>query len=558
MRLRRAYCATLQHLSKGYKGIKGARKSITWAQTQLTAAVASRGYDAGRLGKHSIQPELNMKMIAPSPPRAVRILSVADAFSELSRMLRDLDALALRISLVTELDQLHRFVSSYTASSPAPGVVPRSFLRMLLSPDHRGDQIAGGLPMTAWIKASMTQYLIPDEALARPEAGVFVQRCAKVVFNYCLTLTYNAGRQRRRMVHAMEDWGQVQIQAERMDQHAFLVHDENGKGSLVSATGAFFSGWLLDHLILMVTRYLELGFQLRLYAGFEYSMIYWYWDYLLGVRINCQPTLFFPTSRAFQEQQLKKDKAAAAAKSNKKKGKADKGGDKVKKAPEASLEHLSLEAHQALCRGMFRLVAGLTRQGTYFIDPLSAASLPLRFHRRFSPVMRLEQPSALTYDHYLDSTDCSPYMPSDLFAASGESFAEAKAVCERLAHRLRDKTLGASPPELASLDEDQLESVRGLLRVAGYNHSLSVMLQTRAILLAQHPTLDPAQLPPLPTLPDVPKKETGTVLVPPLEGGEPSTLGTVLPCDAPRVTMSPYIAFDFTGCASFPCVVVTT
>lgn len=78
------------------------------------------------------------------------------------------------------------------------------------------------------------------------------------------------------------------------------------------------------------------------------------------------------------------------------------------------------------------------------------------------------------------------------------------------------------------------------------------------------------------------------MLVPPLEGGEPSTLGTVLPCDAPRVshlllrsrvtagadecrvlmlcagvcwaqvTMSPYIAFDFTGCASFPCVVVTT
>jgi len=43
----------------------------------------------------------------------------------------------------------------------------------------------------------------------------------------------------------------------------------------MSSTGAFFSGWLLDHLILMVTRYLELGFELRLYAGFEYSMIFW-------------------------------------------------------------------------------------------------------------------------------------------------------------------------------------------------------------------------------------------------------------------------------------------
>jgi hypothetical protein len=38
----------------------------------------------------------------------------------------------------------------------------------------------------------------------------------------------------------------------------------------------------------MMLRYLELGFQLRLYAGFEYSMLYWYLDYLLGVRLNCQ------------------------------------------------------------------------------------------------------------------------------------------------------------------------------------------------------------------------------------------------------------------------------
>ena len=34
---------------------------------------------------------------------------------------------------------------------------------------------------------------------------------------------------------------------------------------------------------MMLIRYLELGFELRLYAGIEYSMIYWYLDYLVSL-----------------------------------------------------------------------------------------------------------------------------------------------------------------------------------------------------------------------------------------------------------------------------------
>eukprot|EP00286_Rhodomonas_abbreviata_P012374 CAMPEP_0181340808 /NCGR_PEP_ID=MMETSP1101-20121128/30051_1 /TAXON_ID=46948 /ORGANISM="Rhodomonas abbreviata, Strain Caron Lab Isolate" /LENGTH=83 /DNA_ID=CAMNT_0023451997 /DNA_START=6 /DNA_END=254 /DNA_ORIENTATION=+ len=82
--------------------------------------------------------------MAPSPPRAVRILSILDAFAELQKQLLHLDSLCQRIPQVTELSQLERFVASYTSSSPAPGVVPRSFLRLLLSPDIKGEVVAGG------------------------------------------------------------------------------------------------------------------------------------------------------------------------------------------------------------------------------------------------------------------------------------------------------------------------------------------------------------------------------------------------------------------------------
>ena len=38
------------------------------------------------------------------------------------------------------------------------------------------------------------------------------------------------------------------------------------------------------------------GFELRLYAGIEYGMLHWYLDYLIGVRLNCLPSVFHARS----------------------------------------------------------------------------------------------------------------------------------------------------------------------------------------------------------------------------------------------------------------------
>ena len=101
MVLRKAYYATIGHLSKGLKGLRAARKSIAYALAQLPAVAASRAYDASRVARVAFQPELNMKLVlphplptvaptrvptvhslppslqmAPSPPRAVNILSI--------------------------------------------------------------------------------------------------------------------------------------------------------------------------------------------------------------------------------------------------------------------------------------------------------------------------------------------------------------------------------------------------------------------------------------------------------------------------------------------------
>eukprot|EP00960_Hanusia_phi_P068185 766781-Hanusia_phi.AAC.1 len=419
IRLRRAWMGVLHNLSKGFKSLKSAHKFISHALSQLAVTRGTVNYDSSKVGKFAIQPRLNMKLMAPSPPRPVPILDLSAAFDELEEQLCFLRTLCLKLPFITSLCQLQHLLEGYTSASPAPGALPRSFLRLLLTSGN----FLGGEHTQQLVRQSMVDYLLPEQALDNVTAASFIHTASKLVLNYCTSSCYNLGRQRRRMARSIDDWAHAQLEAELVDQTVFLVYDGR-QPCLLSETGAFFSGWLLDQMLVMVVRYFELGFQLRLYAGYEHSMLYWYMDYLLGVRLNCQPSIFYPKSR---QHQLEESKGAAekggkggGKKKEKAKGQAGKGGGSKKSEP--SLEQLMLETKQALCRGVFRLIAGLGRERIYELDELSRATLPLRFQRRFGPVMRLEQPHALSFLHYEENTDASQYHPSELYGAAAESF----------------------------------------------------------------------------------------------------------------------------------------
>ncbi|KAJ1478600.1 Mak10 subunit, NatC N-terminal acetyltransferase-domain-containing protein [Baffinella frigidus] len=417
--LRKAYYATLGHLGKGIKGLRAARKSIAYALAQLPVIEETRGYDASRIAAAAFQPELNMKLMAPSPPRAVNILSIDDAYSELRVLLTQLDTLCRRVPQVASVEQLEALLYSYTSTPPYPGAVPRSFLRNLMAPDGRDSVICGHSTMNAMIDDSMKAYMLPALALERPEALTLAKGVAKLALEYFVTLCYNLGRQRRRLAHCMEEWGQMQAHADQVDQVVFATLDRTGRPVLASPTKAYFSAWLLDRALVMVDRFLELGFQLRLYAPFEFSMLYWYVDYLHGVALSCQPASFYGDSPDFIERQMVAEKGKALQKKKAKAG--DKAAERPA-VPEPTRRHLFTEAHQSICRGMFRLVAGLEKEGLYFVQPLHQASLPSRFTRRFTPVVRLDHPQPLSYDNFLESTDATQFHAQDLYAAAAESF----------------------------------------------------------------------------------------------------------------------------------------
>jgi len=161
IRLRRGWFAVTCHLSKGFKSIRAARKSIAYSRTQLALvrksvslyhdlsatpahAPANAHAETETPHNYAFQPQLNLKHMAPSPPRAVRLLSIDEALQEVEVVLQQLDSLCVRLPLITNLQQLQHVLADFAADiHPLPGAMPRSFLRIMLWSDNKilGSQV---------------------------------------------------------------------------------------------------------------------------------------------------------------------------------------------------------------------------------------------------------------------------------------------------------------------------------------------------------------------------------------------------------------------------------
>jgi hypothetical protein len=96
-------------------------------------------------------------------------------------------------------------------------------------------------------------------------------------------------------------------------------------------------------------------------------MMFWYLDYLHGIRMTLQDYAFYPKSAQFAQKQEsarmqlleQQQSGAAGGKGGKKKGKESMQKLAADLAdPVPSLLYLDLELQQHLCRGMFRIIAG--------------------------------------------------------------------------------------------------------------------------------------------------------------------------------------------------------
>ena len=226
-------------------------------------------------------------------------------------------------------------------------------------------------------------------------------------------LLLNLGRCHRKLWKLLATWDSYQAETESIDQ--FLATE-------LGLTGEpfYLANWVYGIKLYLCEHALTLGFDLELYASRELPSIYGYLEF-----IHNNQTI---NRRRCRELRV---------------GKID-----------SELSHFEIHdvlvtIKQELCRGLFRLYAGLKKDPFLTISKVHLKHGPNRYFHRFRRLYALGSPQALTYEQHCEISDSSNHDAVVLYANSAKCFESGKYMTN---HLLKTQ-LAHSPPSPWIKDE---------------------------------------------------------------------------------------------------------
>jgi hypothetical protein len=283
----------------------------------------------------------------------------------------------------------------------------------------------GKISLHDMIKDAMSKYGIPSSHLSDGDVVAFIDKVVATVANSMRAYCYNLARQRRRIARVLEEWAALQMEGN-------IVDEKLGGSREFADIPRYLGCWLLHNVAPLMVQYLVLGFQLELYSTDEYPMIFWYLDYIFG--IAHQNTNYISHMK---ELEIAKGYTTNSSKGGgkKKTGKSGKPKPNKKKSvpPPPTPYQIYLEAQHNLVRGMSRMLYGVK----CFNKPVQFpfGSPETKFYQRFGPFHKLDQPTPLFYNHYLETTDPTVLNGVTLLQGAAESFRVARTSIEKLVHQ---------------------------------------------------------------------------------------------------------------------------
>lgn len=392
------------------------------AQQQVAAEVL-RCFDAS----------FNRKLLVPGPPRTVEPIRdhqvVLDMWTSHIHELR----------LCGQLTQkpLVEVLEGAITHKGEPNVLPRSIAQICASVDGHVRKL---------MLDSLTLYLFPQEALQHCKKAVdtFLAHCESL-FAHMLKLAHaNRARRFRRLAHVFADFNTLQHEAWQLDEDLKQTFGANLRYPRPCWV------WIMEHCLHAMITKLFLGFDLDLYDEAEFHMIYWYVDYLYGLRIYNLNELYHS-----KEQPIGGPKKKASARQDKV---GLRGGPRPRNPPPSLL---LLEATQSAVRGLFRLLAFCLRMGLLASPAAVVEGLAQRFVLRFRMLEQFRLPHLPSFKDF-EHSSASAQAPVDcrvVLDAAQASFTEAAQVLERM---------GAAK-ERDGVDSKAMASARTMKRVVVAN-----------------------------------------------------------------------------------------
>ena len=454
-------CATLADVRKGSveSGANEAREAIRDATKQLAAIEAQHGGSGSApppdLALHGFDASINRPLLGSAPMRKVHFDAFPEVLAKLGAFLGTLDGICTML-LSPSLDALRGTLKRLSKASA--NVLARSLMAMNLYVD---DLLLGRLVFYDVVREAMVDDGVAAVVLSSQAGSDFMHHVIKPVYDSLRLFTLNRSRQRARLELLFHDWAIVQNEARYADG---LFCEEVGL-----ECAQYLSNWALMEVLGMMQQHVSLGIELQLYSCHECdaACAYWYWEYLISASLHVLTAVMSSKEELERLKEMDKDKekrrgglvATGKKRSNKHKKKPGPGEPSNGASPGVGHElNLQLHVRRSLCRGIARLLAGVSASHLLQHQEAEAifeySSWRCRFEHRFAAFANLQQPPVLRFGEFENTMSGDPQA---LLASAAECFKQCKS--------LIDRAVRAMPEP----DETALAELRNLTKVAVAN-----------------------------------------------------------------------------------------
>ncbi|XP_010495945.1 PREDICTED: N-alpha-acetyltransferase 35, NatC auxiliary subunit-like [Camelina sativa] len=428
------------------RGLELARKHIAYCISELESVLESAEFlrlDIVENGQNEIDegttasgrspigfdPTLNKRLSAPTPPRAIKLLSWKKAIDYYVKLLHNLDQICA-FSLEPDLDVVLQFVIQFQKSRP--DLVARAHLQLLLVQDGK---LYGRDTFLTICARSLALEVSKNHGLHTNE---YILQLNQLMINLLKILCANTPWQRRKLGKILNDWSvfhvQMGITVGPMMQQDSSKASKNGDKSLVILNHIY--GWLDEQINWVAIRFLMLGFDLDLYSSSDYCMVYWYMYIILwklAERARFRVLIVVNT----EERKAKRNKEYSR--------------DMVREN-RISLWVLFLQCQTCLAQGLAVMIAALRNEGMCLKSQGPFNTENEKFIQHFEHLQKASLPEYDAYESFSGSTSQASldYLPMY------EYFHDAQKLAKDI------KVGYANNP-------DKLAEVRGLEQVAERN-----------------------------------------------------------------------------------------
>lgn len=360
--------------------------------------------------------KIQRRLASTVPPRPMVTIDDGRTFEYLKRFLTDCENVYTTRTASHSHDSLLSYFI-FNSQDPQPSVYVRALMQAWLntgditgsSSDHftlmANDMQSITLPASMVLEAFHSN----DHALSGPVKLVrqyfldFVNKTERSFFNIWRTFCLNRCRIRRTLCHAALEWDNIQAEAEELDEELQNLLEESATAYPAGGSPTFpysISSWVYHYKLTHLRLVVQLGFELDIYAPYEFASMYWYLAHLCDTHLaHLERVSFFVT----------RQEAAAAASSNDARTER-----RRRKECQETLRHLYrhfswLKATEATAKALHAIYTVLQRHMHFKRPPVTYASESLRYELRMRPFLHLSVPEPITYEQLqrLSSLDTS-------------------------------------------------------------------------------------------------------------------------------------------------------